>query len=249
VNQPAERYDGLTARELAAELGVPQLALFSRVGSTLDVAHVLGDGGAPSGTLVLADEQTAGRGRQGRAWVSEPGAGIWLTLVERPADAAAVGVLSLRLGLAAAAALDALAAEPVQVKWPNDLYVGGAKLAGILVEARWREGALDWLAVGFGINVQVPRGVPAASLRSGVTRVQALRQIVPALRAASAERGTLRRDELDRFATRDFARGRRCVEPAIGRVAGIDAAGALLVESEAGVQVVRAGSLVLAEEA
>jgi BirA family biotin operon repressor/biotin-[acetyl-CoA-carboxylase] ligase len=249
VNEPAERYDGLTARELSEQLGVPDVVLFSRLGSTLDVAHQLGDGGVPAGTLVLADEQTAGRGRQGRSWVSEPGAGIWLTLVERPTDPAAVGVLSLRLGMAAADALDALAAEPVRVKWPNDLYVGGSKLAGILVEARWREGALDWLAVGFGINVQVPRGVPAASLRPGVTRMEALRRIVPALRAAAGERGPLRPEELDRFAARDFARGRRCVEPAEGWVAGIDAAGALLVESETGVQVVRAGSLVLVEEA
>ena len=249
MSERAVRYDGQTADNLARRLGVPEVVLFEQVGSTLDVAHERGASGAPAGTLVLADEQTAGRGRQGRTWVSQPGAGIWLTLVERPRDAAAVGVLSLRLGLAAAAALDPMADHPIRVKWPNDLYVDNRKLAGILVEARWREGVLDWLAVGFGINVQVPLGVPAASLRAGVSRLDALSCLVPALRRAAMEAGPLRDEELRTFAGRDYARGRRCREPVEGTVIGIDAGGALLVEGQGGVHTVRAGSLVLVEEA
>src|SRR5699024_4705414 len=104
-----------------------------------------------AGTLVLADRQTAGRGRGGRTWVSEPGAGIWLTLVERPRDAASVALLSLRLGLRAAPVLDRWSAAPVRLKWPNDLHVGRGKLAGILVESRWREERIEWIAVGMGI--------------------------------------------------------------------------------------------------
>ena len=116
-------YDGLSAPAIAARLGVPSLLLFDAVGSTLDVAHRVAPT-APSGTLVLADEQTAGRGRYGRRWDSRPGAGIWLTIIERPTDARALDVLSLRCGLYAAEALDAVAGVRVGLKWPNDLYLG-----------------------------------------------------------------------------------------------------------------------------
>ncbi|MHB2034867.1 MAG: biotin--[acetyl-CoA-carboxylase] ligase, partial [Gemmatimonadaceae bacterium] len=133
---PTPRYDGVAADALAAMLGVPALELFDTVGSTLDVAHARAAEGAAAGTLILADEQTAGRGRQGRAWVSQRASGIWLTLIERPADPRAVDVLSLRLGLHAAAALAPFVHSPIGLKWPNDLYVDGRKLAGILVEAR-----------------------------------------------------------------------------------------------------------------
>jgi BirA family transcriptional regulator, biotin operon repressor / biotin---[acetyl-CoA-carboxylase] ligase len=243
-------YDGLDAETLATRCDVPVALLFERVGSTLDQAHVRAAAGAPAGTLVLADEQTAGRGRQGRSWVSEPGHGIWMTLVERPADAAAVQVLSLRLGLQAAGVLDAFASAPVALKWPNDLYVGEGKLAGILVEARWREGRLDWIAVGFGINVQAPRGLPGvAALRPGTSRVDVLAQLVPALRGAVARGGTLTADERAAYAARDRTRQRRCRAPVPGIVEGIDESGALLVQTPAGLQTVRAGSLVLEEEA
>lgn len=247
---PAPRYDGLDAAALAASCGVPGIVLLDRVPSTLDVAHERAARGAAAGTLVLADEQTAGRGRQGRSWQSEPGAGIWLTLIERPRDPAAVRVLSLRLGLHAAPALDAFAASPVGLKWPNDLYVDGGKLAGILVEARWREGAPDWIAVGFGINVRAPRNMPgAAALRPGTRRPDVLARLVPALRAAAARVGELGPDERAAYAARDIATGRKCREPAAGTVVGIDAGGALLVRGAGGMQTLHAGSLVLEEEA
>ncbi len=243
------RYDGRAAGELAVRLGVPDVVLFDTVGSTLDVAHERGAAGAPAGTLVLADAQTAGRGRQGRAWVSEPGAGIWLTLIERPPDPSALDVLSLRLGLHAARALGPFGAAPIGLKWPNDLYVAGGKLAGILVEARWCEGAVDWVAVGFGLNVRRPAGVGAAgALRPGVSRIDALAALVPALRAAAAETGPLRREELAAYAARDVASGRRCREPLDGIVAGLDPSGALIVTTDAGPRLARAGSLVFQEE-
>lgn len=242
-------YDGEDAERLAAVCGVPDLVLLDRVGSTLDVAHERAAAGAPAGTLVLANEQTAGRGRQGRRWISEPGGGIWLTLVERPRDPSAVQVLSLRLGLRAANVLDDFAPAPIGLKWPNDLYVQGRKLAGILVEARWRQGTLDWIAIGFGINVQAPPGMPsAAALRPGTRRADVLARLVPELRAAAGEGGGLSAGEREAYASRDIARGRRCREPVAGTVAGIDATGALVVRTPAGLQAVRAGSLVLEEE-
>jgi BirA family biotin operon repressor/biotin-[acetyl-CoA-carboxylase] ligase len=222
--------------------------LFESIGSTLDVAHTLGTAGASAGTLVLAEQQTAGRGRSGRRWASAPDSGIWLTLIERPSDPAAVEVLSLRVGLRAAAALDRWAAEPVRLKWPNDPYCQGGKLAGILIEARWREQRLDWVAIGLGINVRSPVEMPnAASLRDVRSRVEVLAELVPALRAAAAARGPLTDRELVAFAERDLARGRACVEPAAGVVQGIDAHGSPIVRTPVGDVACRAGSLVFEE--
>ncbi len=243
------RYEAFRGDDLADRLGLPHVVTFESIGSTLDVAHALAEEGADAGTLVLADEQTAGRGRQGRAWTSEPGAGIWLTLVERPRDAAALGVLSLRIGLALAPVLDAFAAGPVHLKWPNDLYVGERKLGGVLVEARWREQAPEWVAIGVGINVRAPAGeARAVGLRDDVSRVAVLEAVVPALRLAAQRAGPLDDSELAEFASRDMARGRSCTEPFVGSVEGIDAGGSLLVRVGAEVRAVRAGSLVLQED-
>jgi BirA family transcriptional regulator, biotin operon repressor / biotin---[acetyl-CoA-carboxylase] ligase len=240
------RYDGWSAGELAGELGVPAVSLHDTVGSTLDVAHDLAGGGAPAGTLVLADRQTAGRGQQGRRWTSHPGVGIWLTLIERPNDPAAVEVLSLRLGLRAAAALDRFAEQTVALKWPNDLYLGERKLAGTLVEARWRDGRPEWVAVGLGINVVPPAEVPsAAGLAAATRRIEVLADVVPALRGAAAAHGALSEREVAIYAARDLARGRACTSPTAGTVAGITADGELLVDTPDGRVGFRAGSLVL----
>ncbi len=141
-----DSYDGITADELARRGSVARVELYGVVGSTMDEAHALATEGAPAGTVVLADSQKAGRGRNGKRWTSPP-RGVWMTLIERPPDASAIDVLSLRIGLAAARALDAFTSEPVRVKWPNDLFVENAKVAGVLVEARWRGERLDWVAI------------------------------------------------------------------------------------------------------
>jgi BirA family transcriptional regulator, biotin operon repressor / biotin---[acetyl-CoA-carboxylase] ligase len=243
---------GDLAEHLQRRLALPRVAYFDEIGSTLDLAHELAEQGAPAGTLVLAGAQTAGRGRMGRSWRSESGAGLWLTMIERPADASGIDVLSLRIGLALAPALDRFASARVMLKWPNDLYVNERKLAGILVEARWRDGAPEWLAIGVGINLRVPAAEPRAiALVDGVSRDDVLSHVVPALRAAAAMTGTLSTMERDAFAARDRAAGRACVEPVQGIVRGIDANGGLVVDvGSAGSETVvrRAGSLVLQEE-
>ncbi|MEO7823403.1 MAG: biotin--[acetyl-CoA-carboxylase] ligase [Gemmatimonadaceae bacterium] len=222
--------------------------MFETVGSTMDVSHRSADLGAPAGTLVLADEQTGGRGRGGKSWASATGAGIWLTLIERPADISGLDVLSLRVGLRAAEALDRFAPDPIRLKWPNDLYVESGKLGGILVEARWREKAVEWVSIGVGVNVRAPANVAGAgSLDSQVERLKVLAELVPALRAAAAAIGPLDGSEVDEFNTRDLARGRSCIEPARGRVAGINRTGELLIELADSVGSFRSGSLVLEE--
>jgi BirA family biotin operon repressor/biotin-[acetyl-CoA-carboxylase] ligase len=244
----ADTYDGLRAATLAKQLRVPAALVYARLGSTMDAAHAGASAGAPAGTLFLANEQTAGRGRQGRAWRSAPGRGIWLTLVERPVDTSSLQVLSLRVGLALADALDPFAPAPVKVKWPNDLYTSGGKLAGVLIEARWSGDRLDWVAVGVGINVAPPPDTPnAGGLRAGATRLAVLRDLVPAVRAAASRTGALDAAELAAFAYRDYARGRRCAGPAPGVVCGITATGELVIKTSSGVGRVRTGSLVLEE--
>jgi BirA family biotin operon repressor/biotin-[acetyl-CoA-carboxylase] ligase len=238
-------YDGLTASELAARLALPQVALLDAVESTMDVAHELAGRGAPAGALVLANAQRAGRGRGGRRWSSAPGAGIWMTLIERPSDPRALDVMSLRVGIRAARALDRFGPAPIGLKWPNDLHLLGGKLGGILVETRWREGRPDWVAIGLGLNLAPPDVPGAAALGAAMSRVAVLGELVPAVRAAAAARGPLTEHELNEFARRDIAAGRVCRLPRPGRVAGIADDGALLVVTAAGLERCREGSLVL----
>jgi BirA family transcriptional regulator, biotin operon repressor / biotin---[acetyl-CoA-carboxylase] ligase len=227
-------------------LQVPRVELLESTLSTMDIAHRLAAEGAPAGTVVIANEQTAGRGRGGKAWQSSPGAGIWMTIVERPGDPSGIGVLSLRVGLAAAEALDRFAPEPIRMKWPNDLFVDQGKLAGILVEARWREQSVEWVAIGLGVNVRAPANMlSAAGLEDGTSRIDALAELVPAVRAAANTSGPLTAAELEEFNARDLARGHRCREPALGRVAGITATGELLIALADSVAQFRSGSLVL----
>jgi len=229
-------------------LDLPRVEILETTTSTLDVAHRLASQGAPSGTLVIADEQTAGRGRDGKNWQSSPGAGLWLTLIERPNDVSGLDVLSLRVGLVSAEALDRFASEPIRLKWPNDLYVDRGKLAGILVEARWRESAVEWVAIGLGVNIRPPENVTgAAGLEPGTDRLDVLGELIPGIRATAQARGPLRREEIEEFNARDLARGRQCIQPALGRVAGISAAGELLIAIADTITPFRSGSLVLEE--
>ena len=238
-------YDGATAHTLATELSLPRVLLFDEVASTMDAATVAAADGAPAGTLVVADTQLAGRGRAGRRWESRPGDGLWMTLLERVNDARALPVLSLRIGLRAARVLDRFASAAIRLKWPNDLLLPGGKLGGILLESRWHGDRPEWTAIGIGINVKHVAYPGGAALGPSVSRREVMAELVPAIRAAASARGHLTDAELAEFATRDMARGRRCLEPVTGIVAGIGADGALLVESTDGVKRVVEGSLVL----
>ena len=239
-------FDGLRAGELASLLDLPAVELLETTTSTLDVAHRIGASGGAAGSLVIADRQTAGRGRSGSRWTSPAAHGLWLTLLERPPVSSGIEVLALRIGLRAARALDRFAAEPIRLKWPNDLYVEGRKLAGVLIEARWRESRLEWVSIGIGVNLSAPADVPlAAGLDPGTTRIEVLTDLVPALRAAASIAGNLTPIEMIEWNARDIARGRQCIEPAQGTVEGISPSGELLVALADTVARFRSGSLVL----
>jgi BirA family biotin operon repressor/biotin-[acetyl-CoA-carboxylase] ligase len=211
----------------------------------MDVAHAMAEDGAPAGTLVLASSQAAGRGRGGKSWTSEPDAGLWCTLIERPRDARALEVLALRVGLHLAHALTPLVDGALQLKWPSDLYVGEGKLGGILIEVRWREAKPEWVAIGVGINRVVPAGYPdVAHVREGITRDALLTVVAPALRTAAAADGVLTAHECDAWAARDLAVGRRVLSPAQGTVQGITPNGAVVIATETGTIACHSGSLI-----
>jgi len=179
--------DGVPAVDLAPRWGVPQCGVFRQLGSTLDAVHDLGAQGAAAGTTVIAEEQTAGRGRDGRTWHS-PAGGVWLGMLLRPARVE-LGVMSVRVGLAVADAVDTLLGRlETRLKWPNDVLLAERKLAGILCEGRWQGEALQWLAVGVGANVRNPipgavarRAVALAEWLPAVRRIDLLDGLVPAL--------------------------------------------------------------------
>lgn len=213
-----------------------RLYQYERVGSTMDVIHQLAEDGAEAGTIVVAGEQLEGRGSRGRTWHSPPG-GLWLSTLFRPPAAGGIEVMSLRVGLAVADALEPLLSLPIQVKWPNDLMLGERKVGGILCEARWQGGALGWVAVGVGVNVRNPvpdelsrRAVSLAQVRPAITIDDALVPIVAALRRIDLQGERLSALELDRFAERDWLSGREIGAPVRGRVRGLGDDGALLVQ-------------------
>jgi BirA family biotin operon repressor/biotin-[acetyl-CoA-carboxylase] ligase len=240
-------FDGLPGAALVRRWGVPSCLVALEVGSTLDAVHTLGQDGAPGGAVVLAESQTAGRGRAGRTWHS-PAGGIWLALLLRP-QTAALGIVSIRAGLVVADVVDDLLGAPeARLKWPNDVLLHDRKLAGVLCEGRWQGDTLQWLAVGIGINVVNPvppalhdRAIALAEVLPGVRRLDVLDRLVPPLTqlGISAERLTER--EVAAFAARDWLRDRALRGPVAGRAAGVLADGALLVERPGGTTAVREG--------
>ena len=127
---------------------------FFKTDSTNRVALELGHAGAPEGAVVLAEEQTAGRGRAGRKWHSERAAGIYATLLLRPKLAPVQApLLTMMAGLSAHTAVQALTGLEVDLKWPNDLLIRGKKVGGILTEMHAEPGQIRFVIVGIGLNV------------------------------------------------------------------------------------------------
>jgi len=243
--------DDIPAAALARRWGIPQCGVFRTLPSALDAIHDLGAQGAPGGTVVLAEEQTAGRGRDGRTWRS-PAGGVWLGMLLR-APVPVAGVLSLRIGLVLADVVEAVVpGRRPALKWPNDVLVSDRKIAGILCESRWQGEALQWLGVGIGINVAnaVPaeleqQAISLSELRPGVRRIDVLDVLVPALVRLTAHGAQLTEFECAAFARRDWLRGRQIRAPLAGRAAGIRPDGALLVDTGAGTTMVRDGHVEL----
>lgn len=245
------------------------------VTSTMDVAAALAGRGAPAGTVVGADGQTAGRGRRGRPWASPPGAGLYFSLIWRPgarrrpgADATRAAapahgwtptppLVTLAAGVGVREGIIAATSLTAELKWPNDLVVGGRKLAGILAEGHAVGTADESLVVGVGVNVRAELPVAVAEratsleteLGRPVDRGLVLAEVLAALvdslgRLACDADGILqawrRAAPSARGATVawDTPAGERR-----GCTSGIDETGALLIETAGGIERIVAGDV------
>ncbi|HET7178013.1 MAG TPA: biotin--[acetyl-CoA-carboxylase] ligase, partial [Solirubrobacterales bacterium] len=120
--------------------------------STNARARELAEGGAPGGTVVTADEQTAGRGRQGRSWTAPPGGALLYSAILRPLDQRHL-LLPLAVPIAVCEAVEALRPGiECGIKWPNDVWLDRRKLAGVLIEAKPQDG---WAVIGVGMNLSI----------------------------------------------------------------------------------------------
>lgn len=228
----------------------------------------LARGGAPAWTAVVADSQTAGRGRGGRAWASPPGVALYFSVLLRPSLAPDVLPLAtLAAGCAVAEAVRAETGLPAGLKWPNDVLVNGRKACGILCEAETGPDGAPAVAVGIGLNVNTPRSAlpprpafPATSLAAEAGRTfdreRLLQACLAALRAAvarlegpdGAAATVARFNELD--ALRGAALEAALPDGTVARGTGLGAApsGALLLATADGPREIVAGSVGLAAD-
>lgn len=247
--------DILVPSLVRAELGDAaigrEIVHYFRIGSTNAVALNLAAEGADHGTVVVAEEQTAGRGRLGRAWFSEKSSGIYASIILRPPlSPAAAPVLTLMAGLAAHKAVSAATGLTVDIRWPNDLLVNGKKVCGILTEMSAELDRLHAVVLGIGINVNHSLMPPeleniATSLRMeahrAISRIQVLAALLRELDRhyqlllKSGNKAITERWE----AASTFAHGKRvrvvtATGEALVTTAGVDPSGALKIQYDDG---------------
>jgi BirA family biotin operon repressor/biotin-[acetyl-CoA-carboxylase] ligase len=214
---------------------------FRLTGSTNDEARALAEAGAPSGTIVTAAEQDAGRGRHGRRWSAPAGAALLYSAILRDLGPEH-GLLPLAVPLAVCEAVESLGAVAPAVKWPNDVWIEERKVAGVLIEARPPE----WAVIGVGINLSIAESEFPGDLRWPATSVGGEAEPEAARRALDAALGKWvaapGAEVLEAFSARDALRDREVSwdgggEPASGSgvAAGIDDRGNLLVDTGGGV--------------
>ena len=250
---PADLADALLLTSARIGPIAGRIIWFSDIGSTNDVANVLAERGAEEGTVVAADVQHAGRGRRGRDWASPAGAGIYASVVLRPHPRIAP-LLTIAAGVAIGDGIAAATGLQVQLKWPNDVYADGRKLAGILAESSGSH-----VVLGFGINV-LPAAYPpdvaarATSIEREVGRpVDRGLVLAECLAALWTRRTQLMVGEsatvLNDWRARAAATFGRSVEwerdgtVERGVVEGIDDAGALVVRAAAATTTIIAGEV------
>jgi BirA family biotin operon repressor/biotin-[acetyl-CoA-carboxylase] ligase len=231
-------WEGDAPAAWAARWRLPQLEVHDRIGSTNDRAKQLAESGADPFTTVIAEEQLAGRGREGRRWESPAGSGLWMSVVAPPTRALDRALVPLRAGLAVCRAVERAApGVHAGLKWPNDVLVSGRKLSGVLCEA-----AGDAVVIGIGINVR-PGALGSELADSAVALEDAANARVDRAALAGhllaelrellgpgplALHGALERELMER----DVLKGRAVTAAAgdVGVACGIDRDGALRVE-------------------
>ncbi|HKO49611.1 MAG TPA: biotin--[acetyl-CoA-carboxylase] ligase [Polyangiaceae bacterium] len=234
------------SRESKPKLGRP-LMYQPVTGSTNDNALLAARSGAPHGSLFVTDEQTAGRGRRGNAWLAAPGESLLFSVLLRPQlELAQTSALTLAVGLALRDAIGPLLTEAVQIKWPNDLYVNGKKLAGVLVESQLQGERLQSAVVGVGLNVatrEFPEELAARATSLALVGAKSLERealLQAVLNAIAVRLEAYERTGvagiLDELNAADALRGMRVrVDTQVGVGRGLDDQGRLLLADDAGV--------------
>ncbi|MEQ1757849.1 MAG: biotin--[acetyl-CoA-carboxylase] ligase [Vicinamibacterales bacterium] len=244
---------------LADRVGVfgARVLWFEEVGSTNTIAVGLAERGEEEGTVVVADAQSAGRGRLGRTWASPPGAGLYMSVILRPAET--MPLLTLAAGVAAANGLYTATGLTVDLKWPNDLYCGGRKVGGLLAESGRAAQGKPFVVLGIGVNVQrasLPSTVDAratsieAELGRPVERGLIFAEVLAAVADVYA---TLARGGSAEVLGAWRVRAQRMLGRAVewdegssvqtGRAVDIDDTGALIVETAGGTRRIVAGEV------
>jgi BirA family biotin operon repressor/biotin-[acetyl-CoA-carboxylase] ligase len=233
--------------------------LLASCDSTNAVLLSRAENGAPSGTVIITEEQTAGRGRRGRSWFSSPGDSLTFSLLWRFAQGTAPAGLSLAVGVAVSRALSGVGAGGTALKWPNDILKDGRKLGGILVELV--PGAPHAAVIGIGINLRLPAGMPE-EVRAASTALNAngaapdanelyavlLAELLSTLDTfATTGFAAIRPEWMARHAFQD-ARIRLSTDfgpPSEGICRGVDIDGALLLEIDGRIERILSGEVSL----
>lgn len=226
------------------------LFIYRIIGSTNATARTLALGGVPDGTLIVAEEQTGGMGRRGSEWYSPAGGGIWASLVLRPGlRPRQMGSLGMLAALSICLGIEQQTGLKPSIKWPNDVILDGKKLGGVLCEADWRGEQLQYLVLGFGLNVNIGKfpgalGETSISLRQAGTGGSIHRTALLAAILERLEEGYFQfltdgfASFLPRVQVRDFLKGRELLvrfddgTSLSGKARGIDENGGLLVEEQ-----------------
>ncbi|CAG0943306.1 MAG: Bifunctional ligase/repressor BirA [Rhodocyclaceae bacterium] len=258
-------FEALDSGTIAAALRAParfSLALLDSCASTSTLLLDRAQQGAPSGSVVVCERQTAGRGRRGRGWLSAPGDSLTFSLLWRfPDGTPPLAGLSLAVGVAVARTLEGLGAAGVRLKWPNDIFADGAKLGGILVETL-STGGRHAAVIGIGLNVRLPCEI-AAAIDAPAGALDALMPFAPSRNLLLAGLLDGLAAMLDEFARDGFAgligewlaRNAHAGQivriqaegaaPVEGCCVGVDADGALLLETDTGLRRIVSGEVSL----
>ena len=265
----AAAYDFLDAAAVRAQLGAHALRLdldfLDTCASTSTLLLARARAGAPSGSVIACELQSAGRGRRGNSWQSGAGGSLTFSLLWRFArGAAGLSGLSLAVGVAAARALDSVGIAGVQLKWPNDLLHAGRKLGGILIEAHGDAPGSTAAVIGIGLNLSLPAAL-RAGIAQAVTDVASISAKPPQRERLLAAVLVELLQVLDLFAAQGFAplrqewmarhahqgkpvtlcAGAGAEAAATGRAAGVAEDGALLLETARGLERFVSGELSL----
>jgi BirA family transcriptional regulator, biotin operon repressor / biotin---[acetyl-CoA-carboxylase] ligase len=241
-------FDFEVAHGLGTKFIGKKIYYFEALASTMDVAWQLGTKGAPEGTLVVAEQQTKGRGRLGRPWFSPKYKGIYLSLILRPRMLPAQApLLTLVASVSICEAINRELTLEARIKWPNDIWLGQKKLGGLLTELNAETDRINFVVIGMGLNVNNDKKSLVSSATSlsehkkeQVSRVRLLQEI---LRRIEANYLVLEKDAhplLKKYREYSMTLGKRvkvyCQKRHIeGEAVDIDSDGGLLIRKDSGI--------------